>query len=166
MGDEKDGLVQLLLDLQHLVAQQQPRLLVERGKRLVHQQDLRARAQRAGDRHALAHAARQLGRVALLEAVEADDLDVAHRPLDALALAHALDLERECDVVEHRAPGKRRLVLKHHADGGMRTTHRFSVDHDAACRHLGEPADDVEDGRLAATRWSDQRDDIALRDAE
>ncbi len=65
----RHGLLQLLLDLQHLVAEQQPRLLVERGERLVHQQDLRLGRERARDRDALAHAAGQLRGIAALEAV-------------------------------------------------------------------------------------------------
>jgi hypothetical protein len=71
VGDEQAGLLQLMLDLQHLVAEQQARLLVERAERLVHQQDLRLGGERARDRDALAHAAGKLGRIALLEAVEA-----------------------------------------------------------------------------------------------
>ena len=85
VGDEQRGLLELLLDLQHLVAEQQPRLLVERGERLVHQQDLRLRGERARHRDALAHAAGQLGRIAPLEAVEPDQLDEMPRALVALA---------------------------------------------------------------------------------
>ena len=86
VGDQQAGLLQLMLDLQHLVAEQQPRLLVERAERLVHQQDLRLGGERARDRDALAHAAGQLGRIALLEAVEADEIDEMARALDALRL--------------------------------------------------------------------------------
>ena len=64
-----------LLDLQHLVAEQQARLLVERGERLVHQQDPRLGGERARDRDALPHAAGQLGGIAALEPVEADQRD-------------------------------------------------------------------------------------------
>ena len=60
--DEQCRLLQRLLDPQHRVAEQQSRLLVERGERLVHQQDPRLGGERAGDRDALPHAARQLGR--------------------------------------------------------------------------------------------------------
>ena len=69
VGDQQAGLLQLVLDLQHLVAEQEARLLVERAERLVHQQDLRLRGERARDRDALAHAAGELGRIAPLEAV-------------------------------------------------------------------------------------------------
>ena len=50
VGDQQRGLLQLLLDLQHLVAEQEPGLLVERGERLVHQQDFRLGGERARHR--------------------------------------------------------------------------------------------------------------------
>ena len=54
--------------------------LVERAERLVHQQQVGIEGQRAGDRGALLHAARQLPGKFLLEAGEVDQL---HRALDA-----------------------------------------------------------------------------------
>ena len=48
---------------------------VERAERLVEQQHLRLDGQRAGERHALALAARELRRVALAEVAEADELE-------------------------------------------------------------------------------------------
>ena len=61
-GDADRLLQPAQLDL-HLLAQ----LLVERRQRLVEQQHLRPHHQRPGQRHALALAARQLGRAALAE---------------------------------------------------------------------------------------------------
>ena len=66
----------------HLVvqpAQPAPQVLadlgVERAERLVEQQHLRVDGERAGQRHPLALAAGELRRVAVLEAVEPDDLE-------------------------------------------------------------------------------------------
>ena len=56
-------------DAQQLVAHGHARLLVERGERLVHQQHRRVLHQAARDRDALLHAAGQLVRIALAEAV-------------------------------------------------------------------------------------------------
>ena len=80
VGDEQRRLLELLLDLQDLVAEEEPGLLVERSERLVHQQDFRLRRQRTRHRHALTHASGQLRRVAPLEPVEADghDSSVSH----------------------------------------------------------------------------------------
>src|SRR5215510_7179338 len=90
-NDER-GLLELLLDLQHLVAQKKPRLLVERGERLVHEQDLRLRRERARHRDALAHAAGELRGITPLEAVEAYKRHEMLRPLVALALGDACNL--------------------------------------------------------------------------
>jgi hypothetical protein len=54
--DQQRRLLERLLDLEHLVAEQQSRLLVECGERLVHQEQLRFRGQRAGECDTLAHA--------------------------------------------------------------------------------------------------------------
>ena len=55
----------LLPHLEDQVLQVGAGLRVDRGERLVHQQDLGLVGQRAGDRHALLHAARELPRVAV-----------------------------------------------------------------------------------------------------
>ena len=166
VGDQQHRLIELLLDLQHLVAEQEPRLLVERRERLVHQQDFRLRRQRARHRHALAHAAGQLGRITLLEAVEPDHGHEMPRPLDALALRHAGDFQREGDIVDDIAPGEGRLFLEHHADRSMRAVDLFAGDRDPAVITAEQAADDVEQGRLAATGRPDHGKELARRDGE
>ena len=49
--------------------------LVERAERLVHQQDRRVEGERAGDRDALLHAARELPRVVAGELAELDEVE-------------------------------------------------------------------------------------------
>ena len=63
------------------------RHLVQRAERLVHQQQRRAARERAGDRHALLHAARQLARAVLGEVGQADELEQLERLRPALRLA-------------------------------------------------------------------------------
>ena len=60
---------------QQLVLQLLARQRVERAERLVHQQEFGVVGQHARDRHALLHAARQLVRIAVGEALQADHLD-------------------------------------------------------------------------------------------
>ena len=70
--------------LQQLGVQMVADDLVERAERLVHQQQIGIEGQRAGDRGALLHAARQLpGKLAL----EAGEIDQLHRPRHALVAA-------------------------------------------------------------------------------
>ena len=79
MGDEDHGLALLLPQLEQLVLQDQPRLRVERTERLVHEHDFGIVDQRADNIGALAHAAGELVRIAVLEAVEPDAVDEAQR---------------------------------------------------------------------------------------
>ena len=74
VGDEQDGRAGLLPDAAQLLVQPVARDLVERAERLVHQQEPRPAEQRARDRDALAHAAGELVREAVLPAFEADQL--------------------------------------------------------------------------------------------
>ena len=53
-----------------------------------------------------------------------------------LAFAHADDLEREGDIVDHGAPGEGRFLLEHHADRFVRAGDGLAGD-----------ADDALDGR-------------------
>src|SRR5215469_5718743 len=72
VGDEDDGLAQQLPERQQVVVEAKARDLVERGERLVHQQELRLGHQRARDRGAHLHPARELARVAPREAGKSD----------------------------------------------------------------------------------------------
>ena len=108
-GDADVALDPLELDL-HRLAQ----LEVERAERLVEQQHLRVHDERAGERDALLHAARELRRLGLLAAGEADELERLGRLAVALLLADLALLEAVGDVVEHascagtaRTPGRR-----------------------------------------------------------
>ncbi len=77
VGDEQDRRAGRLPDAQELALQHVAGDRVERGERLVHEQDARLlgagrRGQRPGQRHALPHAARQLVRALGALPVEAD----------------------------------------------------------------------------------------------
>ena len=71
-------------ELQQLLVELVAHDLVERAERLVHQQQLRLERQRAGDRGALLHAARELPGILALEALEIDQREVARRALAPL----------------------------------------------------------------------------------
>ena len=79
-----------------------------------------------------------------------------------LRLRHALDLEREGDILDHRAPGKGRFFLEHHADRRMRSGDAFARDRDLALIIAEQSADDIEQGRLAAAGRADHRQKLAL----
>ena len=71
MGDEHDGLLAGGEQHRQILAEDHAGLLVERAERLVHQQRAGLKAERAGERRALAHAARQLRRIVPHEVAEA-----------------------------------------------------------------------------------------------
>ena len=81
VGDEEDGLAELLLQPQELVLQLLAHDRVDRAERLVHQHHRRVGGQRAGHADALLLAAGELGGVAAGEAGrQADPLEQLHRP--------------------------------------------------------------------------------------
>src|SRR5258708_27632745 len=104
VGDEDDRLARAAPDVEqerlHLVA----RLHVERGERLVHQEDPGTPAQRARDGHPLLHAARQLVRELRRELAQADLAQELVGAATPLLAAHALQLEPEGDVVPGGQP--------------------------------------------------------------
>ena len=129
VGDENDGLARARQQHREILAQHHAGLLVERAERLVHQQDVGFQAERARQRRALAHAAGQLSRKMLGEAVEADRFQRTARALVPFGLRHALKLHAEHDVLEHRVPRKQRVLLEHEGEiVRHRSAHRFAGD--------------------------------------
>ena len=172
VGDEQDRRAGLLPQLEQQVAHVGAGDLVERGERLVHQQDRRAEGERAHERDALLHAARQLVRVRLLEPGEADrveqpgDLGVRQRLL--LGAAAPVQAAQEPDVVGHGLPRHERRRLGHEpvllaGAGGVGAA--AGHQHGAARRAL-QAADDAQQGGLAAAARPQQADELAGADVE
>jgi len=112
MRDENHGHAPSQPEPAQALVQALPRELVEGCERLVEQEQLRLRHQGSSDRHAHAHATRQLVREAIMHVAQ---LDFRQRPASTpprLGSADALKLERQGDVVDHRAPRKKLCVLK------------------------------------------------------
>ena len=76
---------ELELDAPDLLAQLDAHLRVERRERLVEQQHTRLDRERARERDALLHAARELVRVAVAGVAEADELEQLAHALVAVA---------------------------------------------------------------------------------
>ena len=158
--DERDPdlvLDPLQLEL-HLLAE----LQVERAERLVEQQHARVVHERAPERDPLLLAARELPRLPLREAGEADELEhLGHAALE-LALRDALPLEPEGDVVLDRHVREERVALE---DGVHVPLVRREADHvlvaeeDAALGRLLETADHAQRRRLPAAGRAEQREE-------
>ena len=117
VGDEHDGLLELLLQLAqfrlHIAADQR----IEGAERLVHEQDIGVGGQGPGEAGALLHAARELVGVLGVPAFQPDELDRLHGTLGALREGHLLDFEAEADIPQDRPIGKQGEMLEHHAEG-------------------------------------------------
>ncbi len=115
VGHKEDRLPRFLPDLLQLLVQDVASLSVERGERLVHEQDPRIHGEGAGNRDTLSHAPRQLMRVRASESGEMHHAQKMHRSLVPLGSGDSHAPEWEFDVPEHAEPRKERGLLKHHA---------------------------------------------------
>ena len=121
-----------LPDPQQLALQIFARLGVERGERLVHQENVGIVGEAAGDRHALLHAAGKLVGITVAESGEADHGEKVLGLLGALAAGDALGLQPEFDALERCPPGKERVLLKRQAAVERRPDNWVAVDQNAA----------------------------------
>src|SRR5262245_19910722 len=153
-------------EVEQVLLELAPRLLVDRGERLVHQDDVGVHGERTRQAHALPHAAGKLRRVALLEALEAHLGDVLARNLLALVLLHAAQLEAEGDVAQHARPRQQREVLEHERALGSRAVDGASLDENFASVARDQAGDDLEQRGLAAAAGPEQGRELALRERE
>jgi hypothetical protein len=122
---------------------------------------------RLSERRALAHAAGELRGIVLREVLQPDRFERALCAGLALGPRHALEHHAEIDVLQHRVPGKQRILLEHEGDV---VRHRpgdalaGNLDRAGGGRH--QAADDVEQGRLAAAARPDQAEELAAPDVE
>jgi hypothetical protein len=152
-----------------LASQAQADLGVQRGERLVEEEDRRTARQRPRERHPLLLPAGELVREATLEPVQADELDHLRHALPDLRLPPAGDPQPEGDVVGHRHRGEQGIGLEDDPDAPL--ARRDRVDHAAVEQHLPairtlESGDQAERGGLPAPRPADHGDELTVRDVE
>ena len=138
------------------------RLRVERGERLVHEQDLRLERQRAGQADALLHAARQLVRITVLEVLQADQPQV-RRALAARARARGMPWicsgnSTLSSTVRH---GSRRNDWKTKPACGPGSDGAIAVDQHLAAVRLEQSMHQPQQRRLATARRPDQAHELA-----
>ena len=125
MGDDENSAGRHFLadpELEQFVSQVFRREHVERGKRLIHEQDFGFHHQGARKADALLHAAGKLFRVRALKTIKADGVENSQGAFVALERAHPASFERSFHVVEDRQPRKQCEALKH--DGNARVLRR------------------------------------------
>src|SRR5687768_12510419 len=107
--DEEHRLHVAAPDAPHLVLEDAARLRIERTEGLVHEQHVRLAGERLRERDTLLHPARELARVAVLEAFQVYQAHVLADDALALAARQALLLQSVGDVPAHREPRKERV---------------------------------------------------------
>src|SRR6516225_4987672 len=153
-------------DAEQLVLQLLSRLHVDGCERLVHQQYLRVLGESAREPDTLLHAARYLVRVVVLEAGEADPIDVVAADLPAPRSRDAGNLEPELDIAKHAAPGQQSIVLKDQAAVGTRALDGTAFDPDVAGIGGDQAGDDLDERGLAAAAAAEEADELIPRNAE
>src|SRR5690606_33679249 len=152
----------LELDL-HLLAQ----LEVERSERLVEQQDVRVVDERASQRDALLLPAGELVGLPLLVAGQVDQVEHRRHLVADLVRRGPAATQPEGDVLEHVEVGEQRVVLEDrvHPTLEWREVGDLGLaDVDGAGGDLLEAADHSQRGGLAAARWAEQGEELAMLD--
>src|SRR5690554_1278077 len=160
---------------------------VERGGRLVGDQEVRLAGERDGDHHALALAARELMRVDIHALLRRGDADQPQHPDRLLARFLpgniAMQTHRLGDLLAHRVHGveRRHRFLKDHRDvvaADVAHIARRQVEqlaaieadtaplHDLARRRRDQPKQGQRGDRLAAAALADDAEHLALLDRE
>src|ERR1700741_2149271 len=166
VGDKNDRFLVVAQEVQQVLLELAPRLLVDRGERLVHQDDVGVDGERAREADALAHAAGELARVAVLEALQADFGDVLARDRLALRAWRTAQLQAEGHVAQHVGPGQQREVLEHERPFGPGTFNRSSLDQNFSPVARDEAGDDLEQRGLAAAAGAEEGGELAFRERQ
>src|SRR5438105_5957129 len=166
MRYEKNGNAQLFPDSAELDLHELAGLRIQRSEGFVHQQDPGLERECPRQPDALLHATRQFVRVAVLEILQADQAQIPPRPARSLGLGHALNLERELDIVEHAAPGQQPERLKDKARVWPRCNARAAVDQYFAAVWLEQAMHEPQKRRLSATGRTNKTHELAGADLQ
>jgi hypothetical protein len=122
--------------------------------------------ERPAQRDPLLHPAGELPRIAPLEPAEPDESDEVHGAGARLPPVEAENFRGQHDVVQNRAPFQQHGFLKDDADVARGMEERGAVEEKLAAAGADERADELEQGRFAATRRPNEGDELVLFDRE
>ena len=144
--------------------------LIQGTEGLVHEENGGAERQRPGDGHPLLHAAGQLPRVVAPETFESYQVEHLIGAFPPIGLRPSHELERQLNVLAHRAPVKEPGCLKRHAVVTVlpRLIGWLSVHADLPVAGMGEGGHQSQQSALAAPRRADQSHELVSthRDAD
>ena len=176
---EQDRLVDVVGDQHHRLLFLRPDVLdfglqlgagqrVERRQRLVEQQHFRVHGERARHRHALAHAAGQLRRLALAGMRKAYHLGIAvdARRAFACRLAGEHRVDRQRHVAAYRQPRHQRVALEHQPRSGPGSVTGLPLNSTSPESGAIEAGHQIDQRGLAGAGEADDGDEFALRHLE
>src|ERR1700731_3671741 len=111
--------------------------------------------ERSTERDPLAHTARELMRVFLLESAQPNRVQELARPSLGRRALELLRFRLQHDVAQRRSPFQEHGTLKHDADLGAGAPHHFAVDAARAAGRGKEPRRNHEQSAFAAAARSD-----------
>ena len=165
VADEDDGHADLVAQPLDVVDDLRLAGHVERGQRLVHQEELGLRHERAAERHPLTLAAREGAGPALQQRLQAEQRhDPLERRITPVARREAVPVEQ---VAAHAEVGEEAAVLKHVADPaafrlevdpGLRIEEHTVSECDPPRLGPHEARDGIGQRGLAGARGAEQRD--------
>ena len=166
MRSEQRRLVLAADDLRDVARHGQPRLIVERGKRLVEQQHIRRRRQRADERAALAHPTRELVWQLARKAVEPVLREQGAHGVAPRGCVLVPDLQPERHVAPDRAPVKKLIALRHQPRLPCRRAHGLAVDEHLPARRTLNTGDERQQRGFSAAGRPDDAHKLAVGHAE
>ena len=171
MTDEDDGLVQLLLEVLHLVLQGLACQGIQSGEGLIHQHDGGGGRQGPQYADALLLAAGELGGVFIGILLHVDQLQHLLDDLLAPGLVVLQQLGHHADVLGNGHVGKQADLLDDIADVApelhlVLAVDVLAVDEDGPGVRLQQAVDHLHGGGLAAARGADEHHELPVRDGE
>ena len=167
MRDEDEGDARGLLNLLQLLLHVLAQLEVERGERLVQQQDFRAADERAGYGDALLLTAGKTGDAAVLKAGERDHAEHLVDALIYLVTRDFLLAQRESDVLKNVEMREQGVALENGVYIALirrQLVYILAHEDDVALVGGGEAADETERSGLAAAGRAKQREKFVVVD--
>ena len=169
VGDVDAGDPERPLDPANLVLHFLAEPPIEGAERLVHEHEVRLEDEGAGDGYPLLLTPGELGGLAVLVPLEANQGEGARHPLPADLRVHSAHFEREGQVLPHRQVREEGVVLEHHPDAAFtrrQIADRAAADPDGAGGWRFEPGQHHQASGLAGPRGSEQGEELALPDLE
>src|SRR3954468_23825866 len=176
VGYHENGQAQSALQGAHQLVEIAGADRIEAGGRLVQEHQFRIERERARQRHALDHAAGEVGRVAVRDfGFEAHHHEFGdHHLVEQFLRELEIFAHRKLDVLPHRERGKQRALLKQDAPAPLHAAalvgvRRIEIDAEYldAARHLRHQADDgAGQYGFARAGRADEAEDLAALDVE